>query len=354
MVDQQESTQPSARDLVLDNLRGALQEAHTDLNDISQKIATSRSQVEQLAQRNAKVVGEVRRIEAALEQTPRLTLRETYTEALDVRQRLLTTRCQLERLQAEEVAAQRMVDLLEETIQTLSQPEPGDDEDNRFNAREIIVRVIDAQEEQSERLARMMHDGPAHALTNFILQAEIVQKLFDKDPVQARAELDDLKASAGEAFQRVRSFIFDLRPMMLTDLGLVPTLRRYVSAFGDKTGIHTEFELIGRERRVEHYREVLIFRGVQALLQNARDQSAASNVHVTLDLSGDEVRSVVEDDGRGFGTGRLSLDANSASALGLGALQERVHLVGGHVRVDSVAGQGAQIEIVIPAGPEVF
>lgn len=354
MVDQQESTQPSAKDLVLDSLHAVLQKAHTELNEISQKIATSRNQVEQLAQRNAKVVGEVRRIEAALEQTPRLTLRETYTEALDVRQRLLTTRSQLERLQAEEAATQQMVDLLEETIQTLSQPEPGSEDGNRFNAREIIVRVIDAQEEQSERLARLMHDGPAHALTNFILQAEIVQKLFDKDPSKAREELDSLKASAGEAFQRVRSFIFDLRPMMLTDLGLVPTLRRYVSAFGDKTGIHTEFELVGRERRVEHYREVMIFRGVQALLQNARDQSAATNVHVTLDLTGDEIRAVVEDDGRGFGTGRLSLDANNASALGLGALQERVHLIGGHARVDSVAGQGAQIEIVIPAGPDIY
>ncbi|MBN1122035.1 MAG: hypothetical protein JXJ17_13220 [Anaerolineae bacterium] len=352
MVEQQVE-QRSSKEEAIDMLEGELQAASAELRDISAKINQSRTQVEELAQRNAMVIGEVRRIESALEHTPRMTIRETYAEALDIQQRLLTVRGQMERLQSQEASARRMAEILTEAIQTLMRTDEEEDSDEKFNAREMIIRVIDAQEEQSERLARLMHDGPAHSLTNFILQAEICNKLFDRDPEKAREELANLKEAAGVAFQKVRGFIFDLRPMMLTDLGLIPTLKRYREAFADKTGIETEFEFLGRERRIEHYREVLMFRGIQALMQNARDQSGATYIKATIEMGEDQIRAVVEDNGRGFGTGKLSLDAKNSQALGLGALQERVNLVDGIVSVDSMAGQGAKIEINIPAGPDV-
>ena len=80
-----------------------------------------------------------------------------------------------------------------------------------------------------------MHDGPAQALSNFILQTEIAMRLFDIDQEKARQELITLKNSATSAFQQVRDFVFELRPMMLDDLGLVPTLKRYVEAFKEQT-----------------------------------------------------------------------------------------------------------------------
>lgn len=338
----------------LDILRGEIQQINAELRDINSKVNTSRSTVEQLAQRNATVIGEVRRIEAALDQTPRLTIKETYAEALDVQQRLLTTRSQLERLQSEEGIARAHLEVLEQVMEVLLRTDkPSSGEQEQFNAREMIMRVIDAQEEQSERLARVMHDGPAHALTNFILQAEIAQKLFDRNPEDARAELITLKGSANEAFQKVRAFIFDLRPMMLTDLGLEPTVKRYLEMMKDKTGVDTEFQLVGRRRRIEHYREVLLFRGIQALATSAREQSGASQVKVILDFGDDHVKAIVEDNGRGLGTGQLSLTAANSEALGLGALQERVNLVGGVLRVNSMA-TGSSIEIDIPSGPEVY
>ncbi len=352
MVDAQTTLKKSNKDEAIDVLRGALEQLNAELRDNSAKMNQSRGQVEQLAQRNAVVLGEVKRIEGALEQTPRLTIKEAYGEALDTQQRLLNIRGQLEKLQVEETLVRRTIDILQNMLDVLSRPEDTDGAEESFNAREIIIRVIDAQEQERDRLARAMHDGPAHALTNFILQAEICQKLFERNPEKAREELSNLKTAANEAFQKVRAFIFDLRPMMLTDLGLVPTLKRYTEAFADKTGIETEFNLVGRERRLEHYREVLMFRGVQALISNARDHSGATFIRVTLEMGGDQVRAVVEDNGRGFGTGKLSLNASNSEALGLGALQERVTLVGGHIRVDSIAGQGAKIEITIPAGPE--
>ena len=151
----------------------------------------------------------------------------------------------------------------------------------------------------------------------------------------------------------MRTFIFDLRPMMLTDLGLEPTVKRYLEMTKDKTGVDTEFQLVGRKRRIEHYREVLLFRGIQALVTSAREQSGANHVKVILEFGEDQVKAVVEDNGRGLGTGQLSLTAANSEALGLGALQERVNLVGGVLRVNSMA-TGSSIEIDIPSGPEVY
>ena len=95
-------------------------------------------------------------------------------------------------------------------------------------------------------------------------------------------------------------------------------------------------------------------RGIQELMTNSRDHGGAELIKVSLDMGEDEIRAIIEDDGRGFGTGKLVLNANSSQALGLSTLQERLGLINGTLQIDqSVSGQGAQIEICIPAGPDV-
>jgi two-component system sensor histidine kinase DegS len=334
-------------------LQGELKRITQMLHEFTNKLDQSRGQIEQLAQRNASIMGEVRRIETALDETPRLNIKEAYLEALDSQQRLLTIRGQMEKLQSQEVAVRQEAQAVQAVIDILSREEEAETGTAGFlDPRETVIRVMDAQEKERERLARQMHDGPAHSLTNFILQAEICQKLFDRgDAERARGELMNLKSAAGEAFQRVRDFIFDLRPMMLTDLGLVPTVRRYLDAYKNKTGIETEFSIMGQERRLPDYLEVMVFRGIQELMVNARDHGEADSVDVTLEMEEDVVRVLVRDNGRGFGTGKLNLDAEG-EALGLRALRERVSLVGGNIRIDSVSGQGATIAIELPIGPD--
>jgi two-component system, NarL family, sensor histidine kinase DegS len=338
----------------LDILRAEVERVNAELRDIRAKLDQSRGQVEQLAQRNAQVLGEVRRIEGTLEQTPRVNIKDVYTEALDSQQRLLTLRAQTEKLSGQETIARQELDVLKQAIDALTRaPEPAAAGSKKGGAtmsdREMIIKVIDAQEEERKRLVDAMHDGPAHSLSNFILQAEIVQKLFEKNPEKAREELALLKAAAGDAFQRVREFIFNLRPMMLTDLGLVPTIKRHLSAFQDQTNIETEFVMTGRERRLEGYREVLVFRGLQELLGNARDRGATS-VKVTIEMGDDQVYSIVEDNGRAHGTGKLSLEA--VGQIGLSALQERIMLVDGNLTMGSVGGHGSRVEFSIPTGSE--
>jgi two-component system sensor histidine kinase DegS len=356
MISRETDAVKGSKDEALDILRAELQRLNAEIFDIGNKIDQSRGQMDGLSQRNAMVVGEIRKIETALEQTPRSTIKEAYSEALNSQQRLMVTRGQMEKLQAQEAIIRQGIEAIKSAIDMLTK-EPGRSEGGpggTMNTRDMIIRVIDAQEKERDQLARRMHDGPAHALTNFILQAEICQKLFEKNPEKAREELASLMVSARDSFQNVRGFIFDLRPMMLTDLGLVPTIKRYLEAVKEKSGVETEFIMSGRERRLESYIEVLIFRGIQELLNNARDQLGATSIKVTLEMGNDRVRALVEDNGRGFGSGQLSLDESTSKSLGLSALQERVHLVGGTLMVDSVAGQGSRIEIDMPAGADVL
>src|SRR5574341_12398 len=350
MVDAKTEEVKSAKEETLQYLQTEVRRLNVELHDITTKLDASRGQAEQLAQRSAQVMGEVRRIESGAAGSAG-EVKQVYMDALDAQQRLLTIRGQMEKLQAQEASIRAELQLIQSAVDLLSRQDESQ-QGSSFDAREMIFRVMDAQEEERERLARQMHDGPAHSLTNFILQAEICQKRFDKGNIdKARDELMNLKTAAGEAFQRVRGFIFDLRPMMLTDLGLVPTIKRYLDAFESKTGIETEFQLSGQaqDKRPPSYAEVLIFRGVQELMVNARDHGEADRIRVELELNFDGVRAAVGDNGRGFSTGKLSLDATGDSgALGLPALRQRVQLVGGDLPLDGVSGQGATVEISIP------
>jgi two-component system sensor histidine kinase DegS len=208
-----------------------------------------------------------------------------------------------------------------------------------------IEMVINAQESERQRLSRQMHDGPAQALSNFILQAEIALRLLSVDVDQARDELNSLKASATRTFQKVRNFIFELRPMMLDDLGLVPTIRRYSETFKEQSGIEMNLVVSGTERRLESYLEVMVFRALQELLGNASRHSHATIVKVYLDVGESLIKVSVDDNGKGFDVDTL----NEGGSLGLKLIRDRVEILGGSFDIDSSAGKGTRVAFSIPA-----
>ncbi|NDJ54834.1 MAG: hypothetical protein GYB68_17325 [Chloroflexi bacterium] len=334
----------------IDLLSDEADRVNKDIDEIRATLEASEVQIEQLAQRSATLMGEVQRIQASIDQIQASQVRDLYAEAMDAQQRLAGLRGQADKLRAQEAAAEQQITFLSRAIEILEMPDPG--EEDVLSSKETIIRILDATEEERRRLSRQMHDGPAHSLTNFILQAEIVQRLFEKKPEKAKEELSNLKQSASDAFQLVRRFIFDLHPMILSDLGLIPAVKRYADSFRDKTGVQTELRISGRERRFEDYREVLIFRAMQDIMLNAVDHGGASAINIDMDANDDVVRVVVEDDGRGLGTGRLSLDRNANTPIGLSTLQERLALVGGRLEIDKGMSRGSRVEIIVPSGPE--
>ncbi len=120
--------------------------------------------------------------------------------------------------------------------------------------------VLAAQEDMRREIARAMHDGPAQSLTNIVLQAQIVERLLERDPSQARAEIGQLIGMVQRTLDATKTFIFDVRPMVLDDLGLVPTLRRVARDRGRRSQIPIEFESFGSDRRLPMDVESALFR----------------------------------------------------------------------------------------------
>ncbi len=124
-----------------------------------------------------------------------------------------------------------------------------------------VARILMAAQEDLRRdISRAMHDGPAQSLTNIVLQAQIVERLVATDPAASADEVRQLTAMVQQTLDATKTFIFDVRPMVLDDLGLVPTLRRSTRERSQRTGIPVEFETMGQDRRLPMDLESALFR----------------------------------------------------------------------------------------------
>ena len=331
----------------LQKIQTELEEVSRSLKEVTLMLEQSRGEVNKLTQRNAAITAHLQQIQTQLEKTPPQEIRMAYDSALDVQQRLFVMRGQLEKLQSDQAHLERLKTLLEGLRDALEGGSGrGTAAGRGGGALETVEMLVDAQEAECQRLSRQMHDGPAQALSNFILQTEIAMRLLDVDVEQARKELGDLKAAAMSTFQKVRSFICELRPMMLDDLGLIPTLRRYAEAFKEQMGVEVNVTVSGNERRLEPYLEVMIFRAAQELLGNAARHSQASLVKIQLDMGEHLIKLIVDDNGKGVEPDIFEDESN----LGLKLIKERAELIGGALEVDSIPGQGARIRLSVPVG----
>jgi two-component system sensor histidine kinase DegS len=151
--------------------------------------------------------------------------------------------------------------------------------------------VLSAQEDLRREISRAMHDGPAQSLTNIVLQAQIVDRLVARDPEQAKGEIKQLVAMVQSTLDATKSFIFDVRPMVLDDLGVVPTLRRAARERGRRAHVPVEFESFGSDRRMAMEVEGGLFRILDETL-GAFLSSSPDRVTIRLDW-GDQVEALV-------------------------------------------------------------
>lgn len=321
----------------------------SQLKEIDILIQQTSAEVDRLAQRNAQVNNRLRQLESSFDTVPRSDIQEVYAAVLDAQKRLFMMRGQLEKLQSDQQHMQRYVSRLSrflEATQGLGEAASGPKPSSGPGQQPTVVRIVEAQEQERQRLVRQLHDGPAQSLTNLILQAEICERLFDSDAGRARAELGNLKTAVVSTFQKVRDFMADLRPMMLDDLGLIPTLKRYVDTFNGKSDVPATLTLTGAERRLASYKEVTIFRVLQELLTNARVHAHATRIQLALDMGETLIMASVEDNGSGFNPQEVL--APGGKTIGLMTQRERVEMLGGRLTIESSPGRGTKVTVELP------
>jgi two-component system sensor histidine kinase DegS len=326
-------------------IQAEMDETSRALKEITLMLEQSRVEVGKLTQRNSAVTANLKQIQNQIEKIPSGEVQSAYDAAMEAQQRLFVMRGQLEKLQGDQTHLERYGTILERLKNGISSG-GGDGGKNDRSASSSLEMLVKVQEAERQRLSRQMHDGPAQALSNFILQTEIALRLFDIDAEKARAELGVLKDSANRTFQKVRNFIFDLRPMMLDDLGLSPTIRRYADMFKEQAEVDISVTVIGNERRLESTIEVMVFRSMQELLSTAVHQNQATQVKVQLDMGDTFIKLAMDDNGKGFDNDALEKDKN----LGLKLIKERTETLGGSFDINSAPGKGARVTLSIPVG----
>jgi two-component system, NarL family, sensor kinase len=210
----------------------------------------------------------------------------------------------------------------------------------------LVRRTIEMQEEDRRRVATEIHDGVTQQLVSVWYRLQAVARSLRAEPDRAEHELAAASSLVDDALEEARAAIYNLRPSVLDDLGLGPSLRTLALQL---EGHEVELAIQDVTGLPPHH-EVALYRIAQEAVTNVRKHADASAVRMWLEDWGDEVALGVRDDGRGFETHGGAW--RPATSFGLTGMRERVTLIGGTLEIRSAPGEGTDVEVRIPKDAE--
>ena len=221
-------------------------------------------------------------------------------------------------------------------------------EDATVAIRTYATHIVQAQEEERQRIARELHDQTIQGLA---LLYQRLDAMKDGNPHLSSAVAEKVREAqqlAEESAKEVRNFIWSLRPPILDDLGIVPSIRRLVLDSTERTGMKGRFRLVGKERRLPQDIEVGMFRIAQEALWNVERHSRGTEMMVTITLTKDEAKIDISDNGIGFNVPQVLHSFYTAGKLGVLGMQERAESIGGKLDVQSILKKGVTVSFSIP------
>jgi len=219
---------------------------------------------------------------------------------------------------------------------------------------QLLTKVITAQEEERQRIARELHDQTGQSLTSLLVGLKVAESASTLG--EARERIRQVRDVAARTLQEVRTLAWELRPSLLDDLGLPAALDRYLTLYKQQYGIEVDLHSTGfeHEDRLPSEVEVTLYRIIQEALTNVARHAKAHSVSIVLDRRPPEVVAVVEDDGQGFDAAKVLRSSDVRSRLGLYGMQERASLLGGTVLIESSHRQGTTVRVAIPLNGAVI
>jgi len=211
-------------------------------------------------------------------------------------------------------------------------------------------RLMEVQEAERRKIALELHDEIGQVLTGLKLSLEIGSR---RPANEVGASLDQARTLVNDLMARVRKLSLDLRPAMLDDLGLLPTLLWHIEHYSAQTQVRVNFKHSGLEkRRFAPEVETAAYRVVQEALTNVARHAEVSEVTVRLSTHRQTLLIEVEDQGCGFDVeGALK----GSETSGLAGMRERVVLLDGRLTIESQTGKGtclvAEMSTLDPSHP---
>jgi PAS domain S-box-containing protein len=216
------------------------------------------------------------------------------------------------------------------------------------NLQFYLRQVLQAQEEERKRLARELHDDASQRILLLTHGVDNIASKAEKySPQELRNELGKLYDLSQETYQNIKHYAQALRPSILDDLGLATAIKWLAEQLHNLSGIEVRVKTDSTPP-LPPETQLVLFRIVQESLNNVHRHSRASEVNITLEYQGDEIRVTIDDNGKGFKPPRQLSEFASQGKLGLTGMAERVQLVGGKLEVHSQEGRGTTIVVRVP------
>ncbi len=213
-------------------------------------------------------------------------------------------------------------------------------------ARQRASQIINAQEQERQRIARELHDETSQVLTSLLISLAVLEESFESP--EARERIADTRSLAHSTLRAIRNLSIDLRPSALDDLGLLPALRWYVKEYHKKCSIEVEFHASGLKERLPAEMETALYRIVQESLTNTARHANASRVRISLKGTDNAIKATIIDNGSGFDYEALLKNPGEGRGLGVAGMQERALLLNGTLQIDSEMGKGTKVVVYIP------
>ncbi len=219
---------------------------------------------------------------------------------------------------------------------------------------ELLQEIFSIQEEERRRLARELHDETSQVIASLNANLEAVAGMLPPSANKAKAILRKTQDLSINILDEIHKLIYELRPTLLDDLGLVAAIRWLVDNNLEPAGVVVHFKTSGRVRRLDTRLETTLFRVIQEAFYNIARHADATSVEVRLHFKKTIIRVHIRDDGRGFDVAEAMSSKDRPRGLGLLGMKERVELVNGTFSIQSSpGGSGTEINIEIPLSQEV-
>ena len=212
----------------------------------------------------------------------------------------------------------------------------------------LSSQMVKTQEEERKRISRELHDEASQALIAAKINLEMVKKSLPSSLEKATTRLAETSFLLVRTLENLRRLSYDLRPLMLDDLGLIPTLRWYTESYAKRFGVPINFKITALDKRLNFETETAIYRIVQEALTNIAKYAQAKEVNISLEKKDSKLITMIEDDGKGFILKASFWGENHFQGSGILGMKERVCNLGGNFHIESKQGGGTKLLVEIP------
>lgn len=208
-------------------------------------------------------------------------------------------------------------------------------------------RLLEVQEMERKRISMDLHDTTVQNLTTLVHKTEVITKLIDRDPVQAKLELQTSLSMVRSTIKELREIIYNLRPMSIDDLGLTLAVEHFVKQMEcENQQMEFDLEIVDFEdEQIAPVISMTLYRVLQEACNNIKKHAKARQLWIGLTSDYNNVYMTIEDDGCGFDTGAL---VDKDKNFGLSIMKERINLLSGNFELESKIGSGTKISVSVP------